>query len=64
MATVVGTVIQNPSNPNLWGIRNESKENWTYIKPDGIQIAVAIGKSAAIAKGVQINFGRVTGEFR
>ena len=64
MDTVVGTVVQNPSNPNLWGIRNESKENWTYIKPDGIQIAVAIGKSAAIAKGVQINFGRVTGEFR
>lgn len=64
MDTVVGTVVQNPSNPNLWGIRNESKENWTYIKPDGIQIAVAISKSAAIAKGVQINFGRVTGEFR
>ena len=64
MDTVVGTVVQNPSNPNLWGIRNESKENWTYIKPEGIQIAVAIGKSAAIAKGVQINFGRVTGEFR
>ena len=64
MDTVVGTVVQNPSNPDLWGIRNESKENWTYIKPDGIQIAVAIGKSAAIAKGVQINFGRVTGEFR
>ena len=64
MDTVVGTVVQNPSNPDLWGIRNESKENWTYIKPDGIQIAVAVGKSAAIAKGVQINFGRVTGEFR
>lgn len=64
MDTVVGTVVQNPNNPNLWGIRNESKENWTYIKPDGIQIAVAVGKSAAIAKGVQINFGRVTGEFK
>ena len=64
MDTVVGTVVQNPSSPNLWGIRNESKENWTYIKPDGIQIAVAVGKSAAIAKGVQINFGCVTGEFR
>ena len=38
MNTVVGSVVQNPKNPNLWGIRNESTENWTYIKPDGMQI--------------------------
>lgn len=63
MSTVVGTVVQNPNNPSLWGIRNESKENWTYIKPDGMQIPVAIGRSAAIAKGVKINFGQMTGEF-
>ena len=64
MNTVVGTVIQNPQNPNLWGIRNDSTENWTYIKPDGMQIPVAPGKSAAIAKNVQINFGQLIGEFK
>ena len=62
--TVVGSVVQNPKNPNLWGIRNESTENWTYIKPDGLQIPVAIGKSAAIAKDVRIDFGQMTGEFK
>lgn len=64
MKTVVGTVIQNPQNPNRWGIRNDSTENWTYIKPDGMQIPVAPGKSAAIAKDVQINFGQLIGEFK
>lgn len=64
MNTVVGSVVQNPNNPSLWGIKNESKENWTYIKPDGMQVAIAIGRSAAIAKDTKINFGRVTGEFK
>lgn len=64
MTTVVGTVVQNPNNPSLWGIRNESDENWTYIKADGMQIPVAKGRSAAIAKGVKINFGQMIGEFK
>ncbi len=62
--TVVGTVIQNPNNPNLWGIRNETSDNWTYIKPDGQQIPVASGRSASIAKDVKIDFGQMIGEFR
>jgi serine/threonine protein kinase len=61
--TVVGRVIQNPNNPSLWGIRNDGKDNWTYIKADGTQIPVAPGKSAAIAKGTKIDFGKQTGEF-
>ncbi len=64
MSTVVGSVVQNPNNPALWGIKNESSDNWTYIKPDGIQVPIPVGKSAAIAKGVKINFGKETGEFK
>lgn len=63
MTTIVGTVVQNPKNPNLWGIRNESDSNWTYIKPDGQQIPVGNGRSAAIAKDVKIDFGQETGYF-
>ena len=29
MDTVIGEVVQNPNNPNLWGIKNKSKDNWT-----------------------------------
>lgn len=64
MDTVVGEVVQNPSNPNLWGIKNESKENWTYIRADGQQIPVAVGRSAAIAKDAKIGFGQYVGEFK
>lgn len=64
MDTVVGSVIQNPSNQNIWGIRNDSKENWTYIKPDGTQVPIANGKSATIARGVKIDFGQLIGEFK
>lgn len=62
--TVVGSVIQNPNNPNILGIRNEGKDNWTYIKPDGTQIPVAPGRTAAAARGAKIDFGRNTGTFK
>ncbi|MDR3289487.1 MAG: protein kinase [Peptococcaceae bacterium] len=64
MNTVVGKVVQNPNNPNLWGIKNASKDNWTYIKPDGRQIPIAAGTSVGLAKNVKINFGQLTGEFK
>lgn len=64
MTTTVGSVVRNPQNPNLWGIRNESRENWTYIKADGTQIPVETGRSAAIAAGAKIDFGQLVGEFR
>lgn len=64
MNTVVGTVTQSPKSPNLWGIRNDSPDNWTYIKSDGQQIPVASGRSAAIAKDAKIDFGQMTGEFK
>lgn len=64
METIVGSVVQNPKNPNLWGIRNEDKINWTYEKADRTQIPVAVGRSAGIAAGVKIHFGQTIGEFR
>ena len=63
MQTVVGTVVQNPNRPELLGIRNETAENWTYIKPDGQQIPVAGGRTAAIVKGAKIDFGQNVGCF-
>ena len=64
MDTVVGEVVQNPNNPNLWGIKNVGRDNWTYIRADGQQIPVAAGKSAAIAKDAKISFGQLIGEFK
>ena len=61
---VVGSLVQNPKNPALWGIRNEEQVNWTYQKADGTQIPVAPGRTAGIAKGVKIIFSQSTGEFK
>jgi serine/threonine protein kinase len=60
---VVGEVVQNPANPNLWGIRNKTQCNWTYIKADGTQMSVPPEKSASIAKGAKLDFGLQLGEF-
>ncbi|MDR1481662.1 MAG: serine/threonine-protein kinase [Synergistaceae bacterium] len=64
MSTVVGSVIKNPNNPKLLGIRNESGENWTYIRMDGTRIQAPIGRTAAVVKDARIDFGQATGEFR
>lgn len=63
MDTLAGCVVQNPANPQLWGIRNDSKENWTLVKPDGSHKPVAPGKSIAIQKDTKIDFGHKIGEF-
>lgn len=63
METKVGEVVQNPANPKLWGMKNLSGDNWTYIKADGTQVPVPLGRSAAIAVDTKIDFGQMTGEF-
>lgn len=63
METKVGEVVQNPANPKLWGMKNLSGDNWTYIKADGTQVPVPPGRSAAIAVDTKIDFGQMTGEF-
>ncbi len=63
MATVAATVTANPKNPAQLGLRNESENNWTYIRPDGQQIPVPKGRSAGIVRDAKICFGQLTGEF-
>ena len=63
METVAGEVVQNPGNPKLWGIKNLSRDNWTYHKADGTQVPVTPGRSAAIARDAKVDFGQLTGEF-
>jgi len=55
---IVGKVVQNPNNPALWGIRNESASEWVYTKADGTKLPVAPGKTAAIASGASIDFNQ------
>jgi serine/threonine protein kinase len=62
LKTVAASVSQNPKNPAQWGLRNESTENWTYIRTDGTRSMAAPGKNAALVKGAKIDFGTIIGE--
>lgn len=64
METIVGRVVPHPQKPNILGIRNEGKGNWTCIDPDGSQTPVAPGKSVTVNKDIKIDFGMKTGEFK
>lgn len=63
METVVASVSRNPKDPSILGIHNETDENWTYIKSDGTQQAVAPGRNAPVISGAKIDFGKKTGCF-
>ena len=58
--TVLGTVVCNPNDPSQLGIKNESPDNWIYLRPDGTQTLVPFGKSARVADGYIIDFGKNT----
>jgi hypothetical protein len=58
--TITGSVVQNPSNPDLLGIRNETSSEWIYTKADGVKLPVASGRAAAIVKGARIDFNKTT----
>lgn len=55
--TVVAEFVINPKNPNIWGVRNKTATNWTYIKADNTQMIVENGKAATIAPNTKIDFG-------
>lgn len=59
---VVGQVVQNPNNPNVWGIKNMSRESWTYTNANNQLFEVPSGKSVSIKSGTKINFPKVVGE--
>ena len=61
--TITGEVITNKINPNLWGFRNLSPDNWIFTLPDGTQKNVKNNEVVPIYKDVKIIFaGGLSGE--
>jgi len=58
----IAELSRNPSNPDIWGLKNISDRSWKVTKPDGTAIEVPPGKNVALGKGIRINFGRSEGE--
>lgn len=60
----IAEVNQHPKDPSIWGLRNLSDEKWVITTNDGTIMDVESGRSARIAVGTQINFGKKVGEIR
>lgn len=60
----VAAMTQNPNNPSLWGLKNLSNEKWVITTADGTIKDVEPGRSANLAVGTKINFGKSEGEMR
>ena len=63
-SSAIAAVSQHPSNPNLWGLKNLSGEKWVMTSVDGAVKDVEPGRSATLAAGTRINFGKSEGEVR
>ena len=60
----VAAVAVHPTNPNIWGLKNLSSNNWFITAADGSVKDVELNKSVTLAVGTKINFGKSSGEIR
>jgi DNA-binding helix-hairpin-helix protein with protein kinase domain len=58
----LATVMRHPTEPNIWGLKNLSRQNWSATNARGEVKDVAPGRSVTLAVGTRINFGRAEGE--
>lgn len=60
----VAAVSAHPSNPNIWGLKNLSKDKWAITSADGTIKDVETGRSITLTVGTKIQFGKAEGEIR
>ncbi len=60
----IAAVTQHPKTPSIWGLRNLSNEKWVITTADGTIKDVDPGRSARLAVGTKVNFGKTEGEIR
>jgi serine/threonine protein kinase len=58
----LATVTRHPTEPNIWGLKNLSRQNWSATNTIGEVKDVRPGRSVTLAVGTRINFGRAEGE--
>ena len=60
----LAVVTRHPTDPNVWGLKNLTSEKWTLTTAAGETKDVEPGRSAPLASGTRINFGKTEGEIR
>jgi eukaryotic-like serine/threonine-protein kinase len=51
---VLGEVVQNPQNPGVWGIRNQTPYTWIATMPDGVRKDVLPQKAVPLVLGAEV----------
>jgi eukaryotic-like serine/threonine-protein kinase len=54
-------VVQHPSIPDVWGLRNHSEQTWTATAPGGSSFEVPPGRNCTLVPGTRIDFGTLQG---
>ena len=60
--TVIGEVVRNPNNPQVWGIRNLTASPWSAVMPDGTAKDIPPQRAVPINPGIKIGFGKSSAE--
>jgi hypothetical protein len=60
----MAAVTVHPTNPNVWGLKNLSEDNWFITVTSGSVKDVQPQQSVALAIGTKIQFGKTEGEIR
>ena len=60
----VAEVVQHPKDPNIWGLKNLTSDKWVITTSDGSVKDVETGRSAPLALGTKVSFGRAKGEIQ
>jgi len=60
----IAKVSQHPTNKNLWGLQNLSKDKWTVMTTEGAITEVMPRKNVSLINGIRINFGKTEGEIK
>lgn len=60
----IAEVVPNPNNPQLWGLKNLTKEKWVATLADGSLKEIEPQRSVVLADHVHVSFGKVVGEIR
>jgi len=58
----VAEMVQHPSKPNIWGLKNIGNEKWVCTYTSGEVNDVEPGRSVSIVNGMRISFGNQNGE--
>jgi hypothetical protein len=57
-ADVCAEVVRNPSNPDVFGLKNLTRAPWQATVASGQTRSVEPGKSVKLAKGTRVSIGK------